>query len=115
MDTIGIGLIGSGLWGSIHAQAYAASPHSKLISVSDLDKDRAEQFAQKHGSDNWTTDYQELLSNPEISAISITTPDHTHTPCLRDASGRRCHTAVASLSDYAQALPSLDQSSHQKN
>ena len=94
MDKIGIGLIGSGLWGSIHAQTYAASPHTNLVSVSDLEKERAKQFVQKYGSDNWTTEYHELLENPEISAISITTPDHTHTPIILDALKAGKHVLV---------------------
>ena len=94
MDTIGVGLIGCGLWGSIHAQAYSASPISKLVATSDLDKSRAEQLAQKFGSESWNTDYQELLSNPEISAVSITTPDHTHTPIILDALKAGKHVLV---------------------
>ncbi|MFC2124082.1 Gfo/Idh/MocA family protein [Bacteroidota bacterium] len=94
MDTIGIGLIGCGLWGSIHAQTYSASPITKLISTCDLESERVEQFAQKYGAEKSTTDYQEILSDPEITAISITTPDHTHTPIVLDALKAGKHVLV---------------------
>jgi predicted dehydrogenase len=94
MDTIGIGLIGCGLWGSIHAQTYSTSPNVKLVTACDQDRERAKQFSQKYGSVNYTTDYQEILSNPEISAVSITTPDHTHTPIVIDALKAGKHVLV---------------------
>ena len=94
MDTIGIGLIGCGLWGSIHAQTYSSSPLAKLVTVCDQDRTRAEQFLQKYEADNCTTDYQEILSNPGISAVSITTPDHTHTPIVMDALNAGKHVIV---------------------
>jgi predicted dehydrogenase len=94
MDTIGIGLIGCGLWGSIHAQTYSASPSVNFVAVCDQDKVRAEQFLDKFGADNYTTDYKNILKNPEISAVSITTPDHTHTPIVLDALKAGKHVLV---------------------
>lgn len=82
MKTIGIGLIGCGLWGSIHARTYQASPLARLIAVCDQDRDRASQFTKNYGFNSYTTHLEELLSNPEIEAVSIATPDHTHTPIL---------------------------------
>lgn len=82
MKTIGIGLIGCGVWGSIHARTYKASPLVRMIAVCDQDMDRASQFAKKYGFNSYTTNLQELISNPDIQAISIATPDHTHTPIL---------------------------------
>lgn len=94
MDTIGIGLIGCGLWGSIHAQTYASSPNARLVTVCDQDKVRAEQFLHKYGADGYATNYREILVNPDISAVSITTPDHTHTPIIIDALTAGKHVLV---------------------
>ena len=85
METIGIGLIGCGLWGSIHARTYYASPLVNLVSVCDKNRDRSQQFAEKYGFSSFTSDLKELLSNPDVSAVSIATPDHTHTPILLEA------------------------------
>lgn len=94
MDITGIGIIGCGIWGTIHAQTFSSSPFTQLLSVCDQDRDRAEQLSLKYGSKNYTTDYQEILSNPEISAISIATPDHTHTQIVLDALNAGKHVLV---------------------
>jgi len=94
MDTIGIGLIGCGIWGSIHAQTYSRSPFTKLVTTCDQDGDRAEQFSQKYGSTNHTSDYQDILKNPEISAVSIATPDYSHTQIVMDALNAGKHVLV---------------------
>ena len=85
MTTIGIGLIGCGIWGSIHARTYSASPLVNLVAVCDQNRDRAKQFADKYGFTSFTSDLKELLSNPDVSAVSIATPDHTHAPILLKA------------------------------
>ena len=49
MKTIGFGLVGCGIWGSIHASTYQASPLVDLVAVCDQNRDRARQFAEKYG------------------------------------------------------------------
>jgi len=94
MDTTGIGIIGCGIWGTIHAQTFSSSPFTRLISVCDQDRDKAEQLLQKYGAESYTTNYRDILSNPEISAISIATPDHTHTQIVLDALNAGKHVLV---------------------
>ena len=94
MDTIGIGLIGCGIWGSIHAQTYSRSPFTKLVATCDQDGERAEQFSQKYGSTSHTSDYQDILMNPEISAVSVATPDYSHTQIVTDALNAGKHVLV---------------------
>ncbi len=94
MDSIGIGIIGCGIWGTIHAQTFSSSPFTQLKIVCDMDKDRAEHLSQKFGADKYTTDYQEILSDPGITAISIATPDHTHTQIVLDALHAGKHVLV---------------------
>ncbi len=94
MDTIGIGLIGCGIWGSIHAQTYSRSPFTKLVTTCDQDSERAEQFSQKYGSASHTSDYQDILMNPEILAVSVATPDYSHTQIVTDALNAGKHVLV---------------------
>ena len=94
MKTFGIGLIGCGLWGSIHARTYKASPLVRLITVCDQDLDRAGQFAKNYGFSSYTTNLKELLANPDIEAVSIATPDHTHTPVVLEALEAGKHVLV---------------------
>jgi len=75
----GFGLIGTGLWGEMHARTYASSPAAELKAICDLRKDRAREIAGKYGAENCYTDYRKLLERDDISAVSIATPDFAHT------------------------------------
>ncbi len=78
MDKIGMGLIGTGLWGNLHSNVYATSDNVELIGVADLLEERAEAVAVKHGARAYT-DYRELLADDKIQAVAVVTPDFTHT------------------------------------
>lgn len=81
MNTVakrGFALIGAGIFGERHAQAYSRHPAVDFVAVCDLDGDRAQEIAAKYGARGSTTDLGELLSNPEIAAVSVATPDHLH-------------------------------------
>jgi len=75
--TIGIGVIGAGILGSRHARVFAELPGSRLIGVADLDRLRAEEVTAKHGGAAYA-DYNDLLSDPSVDAVAISTPDHLH-------------------------------------
>lgn len=79
MEPVGFGVIGVGIVGGAwHAQAYATLPGAKLVGVCDLNEQRAAEIAHKYGGARVYTDYRELLTDPEIKAVSIATPDHLH-------------------------------------
>ncbi|MDK2896502.1 MAG: hypothetical protein PWP04_622 [Candidatus Atribacteria bacterium] len=78
MEKIGFGIIGAGLWGESHARIYSSHPLSQLVAVCDLNQERAHHIAQKYGASQYYTDYQEMLQNPDIKAVSIVTPDFAH-------------------------------------
>lgn len=78
MDKTGFGLIGAGVFGERHAQAYSRHPAVDLVAVCDLNGARAEEIATKYGAHSSTTNFKELLANPEIKAVSVATPDHLH-------------------------------------
>lgn len=76
---IGFGLIGTGLWGEMHARAYTTSPGAELKAICDVRVDRAREVAEKYGVKDFYTDYMKLLERDDISAVSIATPDFAHT------------------------------------
>lgn len=79
MKKAGFGLIGTGLWGEMHARTYTSSPEVDLKAICDLREDRAKEVAGKYGVKDWYSDYKELLERDDISAVSIATPDFAHT------------------------------------
>jgi predicted dehydrogenase len=78
MEKKGFALVGAGIFGERHAQAYSRHPGVDFVAVCDLNGQRAAQIAERYGARSHTSDFTELLNNPEIEAVSIATPDHLH-------------------------------------
>ena len=79
VKSVGFGVIGTGLWGEMHARTYASSPVAELKAICDLREDRAKEIAGKYGAGECYSDYKKLLGRDDISAVSIATPDFAHT------------------------------------
>ena len=84
-QTIGVGVIGTGLWGAHHARVFSTLPNTRLIAVCDRSETRARMLATEHGVATVHADHRVLLETPGIDAVSIATPDFTHTPIILDA------------------------------
>jgi predicted dehydrogenase len=81
MSTItksGFGVIGAGILGEEHSLVFSHTPGAELVAVCDTNAERAKAVAAKYGARHWYTDYQELLKNPDIQAVSVATPDFAH-------------------------------------
>lgn len=80
VNALKIGLIGCGSIAlSAHIPALLRlSPIAQLVSICDVRKNVAERTARSHGVSHWTDDYRELLDNPAIDAVIITTPEFLH-------------------------------------
>ena len=81
--SLGIGLIGSGFIGRVHALAYRAAPavfgieSPRLVALADVDPG-AEASATEFGFDGFTTDWRELLADDAVDVIDIATPNRFH-------------------------------------
>jgi len=78
MSKIKIGVIGAGSISEAHFNAYKGNSEVEIYAVCDLNEQRAQDKANKYGATNIYTDYNELLANPEIEAVSICTWNNTH-------------------------------------
>jgi len=79
MRKVRFGIVGAGVWGELHAHVYSTYPFSELVGVCDLRRERAEEIARRYGAKRSYSDYRELLSDDEIDAVSVVTPDFAHT------------------------------------
>jgi predicted dehydrogenase len=75
---IGIGIVGYGYWGPNLVRNFASSESSRVVSVSDLDPAKLATCARRHPEIATESDFRELLRNPQVDAIAIATPVHTH-------------------------------------
>jgi predicted dehydrogenase len=85
MKTLGIGLIGTGFMGKAHAFAYRAAPavfpsipQARLRMVADVDATAAANAAGQYGFETSTGDWRDLVNDPAVDVVSITTPNSLH-------------------------------------
>ncbi len=85
MERIGVGLIGTGFMGKCHAMAYGAVkavfgdvPFVDRVSLCDVDAADATKCASEFGFAKSTTNWRNLLNDPAIHLISITSPNGLH-------------------------------------
>jgi predicted dehydrogenase len=73
------GIIGAGdVCERKSAPAMYKTPFSEVKTVMRRNAEKAADFAKRHGINNWTTDVNDLLNDPEINAIYIATPPDSH-------------------------------------
>lgn len=79
MQKTGFGVVGLGIWGETHVKTYAQHPQVELVKVCDVNRKRAKEVAAEYGAGGYCTDFMELVNDPNISAVSVVTPDFLHT------------------------------------
>jgi predicted dehydrogenase len=86
MKEIRIGLIGAGFMGKAHATAFKNVPlvfgnepgRPILEIIADVDAQAVEKRAAEFGFARWTTDWREVIDDPQVDIVDITTPNHLH-------------------------------------
>lgn len=79
MERVRIGVIGLGWFGEIHCDAIVGIPNMELAALCTRTQSRLEDLGRKYGVSALYTDYNELLADPEIDAVSIVTMWDQHT------------------------------------
>jgi predicted dehydrogenase len=71
-------VVGCGIFGQYHVQAYAENPRSELALICDLNEKRAGELARRFACE-FTTRSADVARRADIQAVSICTPDFAHT------------------------------------
>ena len=74
---IGIGIIGAGFFGEVHARALARLDGARLVASCRTDPTAAAAFAAQHGG-AWYDDWRRLVDDPAVDCVLIATPHHRH-------------------------------------
>lgn len=85
-----VGIIGLGTMGLSHAQVYDKIPFIQVKGVCDTNREVLERVTKTYVCDGYQ-DYRELLSDPEIQAVSICMPDNLHVDVVLEAVKREKH------------------------
>ncbi|MCD7060193.1 Gfo/Idh/MocA family protein [Pelagibacterium xiamenense] len=85
MEHIGVGLIGTGYMGKCHTLAWAnvrpvfgEGPATRLVHVAETSAELAAERAEALGFEKATGDWRQLIADPEVDVVSITTPNAFH-------------------------------------
>ena len=105
---IGVAIAGCGkIARTRHAPEYQANPNAGLIGVYDENRERAEELAGQYGCKVYGS-YEELLADKEVEAVSICTPNASHSAhtvlALEAGKDVLCEKPMASSVEEAQCM-----------
>ncbi|WP_339179497.1 Gfo/Idh/MocA family oxidoreductase [Oceanobacillus sp. FSL W7-1293] len=90
-----------------HLPEYAANKHVEITAVCDIVGERAEEAAAKYEAKAYT-DYQEMLKQDDIDAVSVCLPNYLHAPVSVDAlnAGKHvlCEKPMATSAEEADQM-----------
>lgn len=83
---IGVGVIGAGWLGDVHARAWGRLRHHypdlgvrpRMVAVADSVPAAAAAATERHGYARTYPDWHDLLADPEIAVVSVTAPNALH-------------------------------------
>ena len=77
MKKLNIAVVGAGIYGKNHLDAYTSNPNVNLVAVCDLKKEITDKVEQDYQVKTYN-DMEEMLKSEEIDAVSVATPDPYH-------------------------------------
>ncbi len=90
-----LGFIGSGRIAQAHLKAAAQlADRVRVVAITGRRRDRAEAVAREYGIPQATDDYEQLLRDPGIQAVVITTPNDSHAEIACKAARAGKHVLV---------------------
>lgn len=100
-------IIGTGMIAERHAAAIMEIPEAKLYAVYDKNSQKAEEFAEKYPVKIYST-FDELLSDPQLTAVTIATPTGVHkdiaVPCAKAGKHILCEKPLDVTVEKADAI-----------
>src|SRR4029450_7065127 len=113
---LGVGLVGVGRLGRVYAKDLASRiPETRLTAVADPDVAAAKEVAAEWDVPAWYATPQELIADPNVDAIVIVSPTHTHREIVVHAAAQRkptfCEKPLAlSLGECREMQAAVDKS-----
>ncbi|MEO2077936.1 MAG: Gfo/Idh/MocA family oxidoreductase [Bacillus sp. (in: firmicutes)] len=100
-----------------HLPEYKANKNVELVAVCDINEERAIEVAEKFGAKAYTN-YEELLNDGAVDAVSVCTPNYLHAPisiaALHAGVHVLCEKPMATSKQEAEAMISAAKESGKK-
>lgn len=94
MSPIGLGVIGAGYWGPNLVRTAVATPAFRLQWLCDLNEDRARTVLGRYTTVQTTSSYEDVLSDPNVTAVAVATPAASHFEIVSAALSAGKHVLV---------------------
>lgn len=78
-NTFNIALVGCGGMAARYRHRYTEIPGVRLAAVMDVNEETAKEAAEELGTDNWSTNFEDILTEG-IDMVDISTPNFLHAP-----------------------------------
>ncbi len=94
IPTIGVGVLGYAFMGKAHTNAYKKLPYifwppaaiPRLVSIAGRSEKAVAEAARRYGYDRFTTNWRDLVTDPEIQIFDNSGPNNLHAePCIAAA------------------------------
>lgn len=89
-----VGVIGCGYWGPNLIRNFIQLNGSDVVRVADLDQDRLKHMQNLYTGIQTTTDYKEIILDPEIDIVAVATPVKTHFTFGKEALMAKKHVFI---------------------
>ena len=78
---IKIGIVGVGNIAETHLAAYLKNPDVEIYSFCDINEENLKEKAEKYGITRTYTNVEDMVKDPELDAVSVTTWNNGHASC----------------------------------
>lgn len=114
MKKYNLGIIGAGMYGKVLMRFLQQDERANIIWVNSASEATTKAAAEEFRVNKWTLDYREILADPAVDAVVISTPPYLHAEQLGDALSAGKHALIEkplaeSLESVRQILVAVEQ------
>jgi predicted dehydrogenase len=77
-EPLSVGVIGCGYWGPNVVRNFYENPRTRVVALADLREERLEAISRRYAGARVSTRVEDVLWDPAVEAVAITTPVSTH-------------------------------------
>jgi len=113
---IGVGVVGYGYWGPNLVRNFADCPDTNVVAIADLNSERLASAKRRYPGIEMTSAFEDLITNPSVDAIAISTPVSTHFDLAMRALQANKHVLVEKplTTSSEQAMRLIDEAESRK-